>query len=396
MNDVLFEPAPGFDQPIAVLKHCHDKIRKQIKTLERLIDHLPQKGATLEAQQAASAVLHYFNQAAHFHHLDEEQDLMPMLQSVAEGDDKAVLDQLQPQILAEHKKMESIWHRLAIQLDAIAHGTPAHLSNSGVQEFAALYASHMQIEESTVAPMALRLFDERHMQQLGAAMQRRRNQPAASDAPATLDLSDLRRDYKQAQLSRLDVASDPVSQFQFWFDEAQSAKVQEPNAMSLSTVAANGRPSSRIVLIKQCDRRGFTFFTNYHSRKGQELAHNQFGSLLFFWSELERQVRIEGRIELISAEDSDSYFHSRPLGSRLSAVASDQSEIITSRAEMEQRLNAVTEQYGANPPRPEHWGGYRLVPDYIEFWQGRASRFHDRIVYRRELDGQWQIERLQP
>lgn len=394
MNDALFEPVPGFDQPIAVLKHCHDKIRKQIKTLDRLIEHLPKNGATLEAQQAATAVLHYFNSAAPFHHADEEQNLMPMLHSVASGADAAMLAQLQPQILAEHKKMDALWHRLAVQLEGVASGKSNNLSPEVVQSFAALYNSHMQTEEGSLAPMALRLFDAAKMQQLGAAMQARRNQPEA--APVHLDLSDLRQDYKQAQLSRNDVAANPASQFRIWFDEALAAKVQEPNAMSLATVAANGRPSSRIVLIKQFDERGPTFYTNFNSRKGQELAHNPFGALLFFWSELERQVRIEGRIERVSNDDNDHYFHSRPLGSRLSSIASNQSEPIATRAAMEQKLAAASEQYGENPPRPEHWGGYRLVPDCFEFWQGRASRFHDRIVYRQGADGQWQIERLQP
>lgn len=402
MNDVLFEPAPGFDQPIAVLKHCHDKIRKQIKTLERLLDHLPNKGATLEAQQAANAVLHYFNAAAHFHHADEEQDLLPMLRRVAGPQDLAILNDLQPQILAEHHKMEALWQDLAQQLEAVASGKSSHLAGSAVQAFANLYNKHMLMEEGNLAPMALRLFDPATMQQLGNAMQQRRNQPAeAPDAagtpPAlTLDLSDLRQDYKQASLSRNDVDQDPMRQFQVWFDEARKAKVQEPNAMSLSTVSASGRPSSRIVLIKQCDQQGFIFFTNYASRKGQDLAQNQFGALLFFWSELERQVRIEGRIEKISLAESETYFHGRPLGSRQSALASQQSQPIANRKAMEAQLAAVCDQFGDHPPRPENWGGYRLIPDMLEFWQGRASRFHDRIVYQRDVADSWQIMRLQP
>ena len=406
MNDVLFEPAPGFDQPIAVLKHCHDKIRKQIKTLERLLDHLPNKGATLEAQQAASAVLHYFNAAAHFHHADEEQDLLPMLRRIAGAQDLAILNDLQPQILTDHHKMEALWQELAQQLEAIASGKSSHLAASVVQAFADLYSMHMLMEEGNLAPMALRLFDPAMMQQLGNAMQQRRNQPpspssvtssATGASPTlTLDLSDLRQDYKQASLSRNDVAADPMQQFQTWFDEARKAKVQEPNAMSLSTVAASGRPSSRIVLIKQCDPRGFIFFTNYDSRKGQDLAHNQFGALLFFWSELERQIRIEGRIEKISLAESESYFHGRPLGSRQSALASHQSQPIANRRAMEAQLAAVCEQFGEHPPRPENWGGYRLIPDMLEFWQGRASRFHDRIVYQRDAADSWQIMRLQP
>lgn len=402
MNEVLFEPAPGFDQPIAVLKHCHDKIRKQLKTLERLLDHLPNKGATLEAQQAAGAVLHYFNAAAHFHHADEEQDLLPMLRRIAGPQDLAILNDLQPQILAGHHQMEALWQELAQQLEAVASGQSNHLAASLVQAFADLYSKHMLMEEGNLAPMALRLFDPAMMQQLGNAMQQRRNQPpgpaaAAGASPALkLDLSDLRQDYKQASLSRNDVAPDPMRQFQTWFDEARTARVQEPNAMSLSSVSADGRPSSRIVLIKQCDQHGFIFFTNYDSRKGQDLAQNPFAALLFFWSELERQVRIEGRIEKISSAESETYFHGRPLGSRQSALASHQSQPIANRKTMEAQLAAVCAEYGDHPPRPENWGGYRLVPDMLEFWQGRASRFHDRIVYQRDTAGGWQIVRLQP
>lgn len=394
MNDALFAPIPGFDQPIAVLKHCHDKIRQQIKTLERLLEHLPIHGANPEAQQAAQAVQHYFNKAAHYHHADEEQDLIPVLKATAQGEDATALAELVPKILKEHKKMEAAWHVLDLQLADIASGKSTQLTRSHVTEFAELYAAHMTKEETVIAPMAMRLFSPEQMKQLGHAMQQRREAPPTT--PAVLNLADLRQDYRQAELSEDDVLADPIAQFITWFECAQQAQVLEPNAMSLSTVGANGRPSSRIVLIKQCDARGLTFFTNYNSRKGQEIGHQEMGALLFFWSELERQIRIEGRIERVSEEESDSYFQSRPLLSRLAALASDQSEPIADRSQMESRLAQVQQQYGEQPPRPTNWGGLRLVPDYFEFWQGRRSRFHDRIVYRLQENGQWQRERLQP
>lgn len=211
-----------------------------------------------------------------------------------------------------------------------------------------------------------------------------------------MSISGLRREYSRASLSEEDVNPNPVEQFSKWFSEAISAKVPEANAMSLSTVDAGGRPSSRIVLIKEFDQRGFTFFTNYDSRKGLEVAENQYAALLFYWIELERQVRIEGRVERISAVESDSYFHSRPLNSRIGAIASAQSRPVSSREALEAQVEEVQRKYGENPVRPAHWGGYRLVPDYLEFWQGRASRLHDRITYRLQADGSWQRQRLQP
>jgi pyridoxamine 5'-phosphate oxidase len=211
-----------------------------------------------------------------------------------------------------------------------------------------------------------------------------------------MSLADLRTDYQQSSLSETDVLSDPIEQFAVWFEQALKAEVKEPNVMGVSTVNQQGRPTSRILLIKEFDQRGFTWFTNYHSSKGQDLDHHPYAALLFFWVELERQVRIEGKVEKISVAESEQYFNSRPLGSRRSAITSQQSQPISNRDELETRLAEVTATYGDHPPRPEHWGGYRLVPEHIEFWQGRASRLHDRICYDRNPDGTWTLSRLQP
>ncbi|RQP28171.1 pyridoxamine 5'-phosphate oxidase [Burkholderia ubonensis] len=211
-------------------------------------------------------------------------------------------------------------------------------------------------------------------------------------------LADLRINYSRASLDEADAAPNPFAQFDRWFKEALDAKLPEPNTMTLATVGENGRPSARIVLIKGVDERGFVFFTNYESRKGRDLAAHPYAALLFYWIELERQVRVEGRIEKTSAEDSDRYFASRPLGSRIGAWASDQSAVIDSRATLEAREKAVSERYGDDPPRPPHWGGYRLVPDSLEFWQGRPSRLHDRLLYTRDDTAPhgWTISRLSP
>ncbi|KVV39142.1 pyridoxamine 5'-phosphate oxidase [Burkholderia ubonensis] len=211
-------------------------------------------------------------------------------------------------------------------------------------------------------------------------------------------LADLRINYSRASLDEADAAPNPFTQFDRWFKEALDAKLPEPNTMTLATVGENGRPSARIVLIKGVDERGFVFFTNYESRKGRDLAAHPYAALLFYWIELERQVRVEGRIEKTSAEDSDRYFASRPLGSRIGAWASDQSAVIDSRATLEAREKAVSERYGDDPPRPPHWGGYRLVPDSLEFWQGRPSRLHDRLLYTRDdaAPHGWTISRLSP
>ena len=397
MNDFLPDTAPGFDQPIAVLKHCHGRIRKQLATLERLLSHLPEHGADEAARQAAGAVLKYFEKAAHLHHDDEEQDLIPMLRAVAQGEDAATLQALAPIILQDHKDMDALWQDLHEQLSAIADGSAATLTASNVQRFTQRYTAHMEREESTMAPMAMRLFSPEQMTQLGTSMGRRRGIAEPAAAPAIGDaVAGLRKDYGQASLNEDEVLDDPMQQFTQWFEQALKAQVNEPNAMNVATVAADGRPSSRIVLVKQFDARGFTWYTNYDSRKAQELRANPYAALLFFWSELERQVRIEGRVETTSAEESDKYFHSRPLKSRLSAIASQQSAPIDNRAALERNYEAVAAVAGDAPARPSNWGGFRLVPERIEFWQGRRSRFHDRIVYERQEDGSWARQRLQP
>jgi pyridoxamine 5'-phosphate oxidase len=397
MNNLLADPAPDFDQPVAVLKHCHGRIRKQLATLEKLLAHLPEHGADEQARQAATAVLKYFDKAAHLHHEDEEQDLLPMLLAVAKGEDAATLQALAPVILQEHKDMDAMWQDLHEQLTGIADGSGTQLSASIVRRFVQSYHGHMEREEGIVAPMALRLFGPDQMARLGGAMRRRRGlEQATPQSSIGEKVADLRKDYGQARLDESDVADDPMDQFTRWFEEALKAEVNEPNAMSVATVGEDGRPTSRIVLVKQFDARGFTWYTNYDSQKGKQLASKPFAALLFFWSELERQVRIEGRVERTSAEESDKYFNSRPLKSRLSAIASEQSEPIANRAALEQHYEEVARQYGEAPPRPQHWGGFRLVPERIEFWQGRRSRFHDRIVYTRQEDGSWTRQRLQP
>jgi pyridoxamine 5'-phosphate oxidase len=207
----------------------------------------------------------------------------------------------------------------------------------------------------------------------------------------------LRKEYSLAGLTEDAVASEPLAQFQKWFHEAMNAEIAEPNAMVLATVAPDGQPSTRTVLLKGADERGFSFFTNYESRKARELAANPRASLTFPWIELERQVCIEGTVGKLSREESDQYFRLRPRGSRLGAWTSPQSSIIPGRAFLEERLRQLEAQYpGEEIPTPPNWGGYVLTPAQIEFWQGRPNRLHDRIRYTRQGDGSWLIERLSP
>lgn len=211
-----------------------------------------------------------------------------------------------------------------------------------------------------------------------------------------MSIADLRREYARARLDEADVSHDPFVEFARWFAEAQEAQVLDPNAMTLATAAADGSPSARIVLLKAFDERGFVFFTDYRSRKGAELEANPRAALVFYWGELDRQVRITGGVSVASREESERYFRSRPLGSRLGAWASHQSLVIPGRAALEADLREIEARFAdGDVPLPAHWGGYRVAPDAIEFWQGRESRLHDRIRYVRESGG-WRVERLSP
>lgn len=210
-------------------------------------------------------------------------------------------------------------------------------------------------------------------------------------------IADLRKDYSLQDLSETQVSNNPFRQFKLWFEQALAAQLPEPNAMTIATTTPDGKPSARMVLLKDFDERGFVFFTNYNSRKGQELAENPQAALVFWWAELERQVRILGRVEKTSENESDKYFYSRPANSRLGAWVSNQSEVIASRNVLEQRWQDFQRQYDNQEiHRPPHWGGLRVIPSEIEFWQGRPSRLHDRLLYTPLDNGSWQIQRLSP
>lgn len=210
-------------------------------------------------------------------------------------------------------------------------------------------------------------------------------------------IADIRKDYRLKTLSEEEVQPNPFAQFEVWWQEALAAKIEEVNAMTLSTASADGVPAGRIVLLKGYNEKGFVFFTNYQSFKGNHLTENPRASLLFFWKELERQVRITGISQQLSAAENDEYYYSRPAGSRIGAWASPQSQVIDSRQWLEARVDAITKEFeGKNIARPQHWGGYCVKPVSIEFWQGRSSRLHDRIQYTLQPNGLWAIERLAP
>jgi pyridoxamine 5'-phosphate oxidase len=212
----------------------------------------------------------------------------------------------------------------------------------------------------------------------------------------TFDLAMLRKEYGQLGLLEQQLDADPLRQFQKWLDDAVAHELIEPNAMVLATVDADGQPWSRTVLLKGCDARGFSFYTNYESAKGRQLAREPRCALTFWWGALERQVNVTGRVEKVSRAETEAYFPKRPLGSRLGAWASEQSSAIAGREVLEQGYEAARAKFGDNPPAPEHWGGYVVRPAMVEFWQGRQSRLHDRLLYSRQPDGSWKIQRLAP
>lgn len=210
-------------------------------------------------------------------------------------------------------------------------------------------------------------------------------------------IADLRQNYTLAGLSEADVDSDPIKQFGAWFQQALDGDLIEPNAMTLATATADGKPTARIVLLKGVDERGFVFYTNYESQKGQQLIANPYAALVFLWDKLERQVRIEGEVIKLDIKESEAYFHSRPKASQLGAWASAQSQVIPNREVLEQKLEDLKFEYkDKTVPIPEHWGGFRVIPNRIEFWQGRPSRLHDRLVYDLQDDSSWQVKRLSP
>lgn len=208
-------------------------------------------------------------------------------------------------------------------------------------------------------------------------------------------IDEIRRELRSAELDASVVPAEPLTQFERWFADARAADLPQPTAMTLATADSEGRPSARAVLLKEVSARGLVFFSHYSSQKARDLAGNNRAALLFFWPELERQVRVQGRVEKISAADSDAFYASRPLGARIAAWASTQSDVVASRVELQARVSAFEAEFGQNPPRPAQWGGYRVVPQIVEFWQGREDRLHDRIRYRLAR-GKWHIERLAP
>lgn len=212
-----------------------------------------------------------------------------------------------------------------------------------------------------------------------------------------LNIADIRTDYKMKSLNEAEAANNPFSQFENWWQDAVNSEIAEINALTLATATTDGKPTARIVLLKGYDEKGFVFFTNYQSKKGIQLAENPAACMVFFWKELERQIRIEGSIATILPEESDDYFFSRPIGSRIGAWASPQSNVIDSRDLLEKNISKYEQQFNnENIPRPAHWGGYRLAPNLFEFWQGRSSRLHDRLQYSIEANGLWKMERLAP
>jgi len=213
---------------------------------------------------------------------------------------------------------------------------------------------------------------------------------------STINIADIRKDYKLQTLNEADVLSNPIAQFTQWWNEAVNSQIDEVNAMTLATATKTGIPSVRIVLLKGYDENGFVFFTNYESKKGKQLTANEHAAILFFWKELERQVNISGTIKKISETDSDAYFNSRPVGSRIGAWSSPQSTIINSREILEENAKKYAAEFGENVPRPPHWGGFVLQPTAIEFWQGRSSRLHDRLYYSLQPNNSWKLERLAP
>ncbi|WP_026464628.1 pyridoxamine 5'-phosphate oxidase [Adhaeribacter aquaticus] len=217
--------------------------------------------------------------------------------------------------------------------------------------------------------------------------------------PAPFNLADIRKSYTRQELTEKSILPDPMEQFQVWLNEALQAQVEEPTAMVLSTVNQEGKPSARVVLLKGLEHNKFVFYTNYNSRKGQELAQTGFAALTFFWPELERQVRVEGTVRKVEPAQSDSYYHSRPRGSQIGAWVSPQSQPISSREALEQKIDDFEQQFSNTEviPRPPHWGGYEVIPTLIEFWQGRMNRLHDRLVFTRpDENTNWQLDRLAP